>query len=345
MGLGGFPALSLAEAREKAATARKLVLEGQDPIEARKTSEEENTAAPVRTFRMAAQALIETKRPTWKNEKHAAQWAATLETYAFPSIGDQDVASIDTEAILAILKPIWIEKTETASRVRGRIETVLDYARVRQWRTGDNPARWKGNLDHLLPARGKIAPAGHHQALPYTDLPDFWLRLQAADGMGAHALGFLILTAARTGEILGARWDEIDLDGKVWCVPADRMKAGRAHKVPLAAPALTVLRKMDSIRMGSFVFPGRGDAPLSNMTMNATLRRIGVSAVPHGFRATFRTWVAECTDYPFEVAEAALAHTIPNKVVAAYQRGDLFDKRRRLMAEWATFVCQKGDAS
>lgn len=341
MGLGSASVFSLAEARQKAVDARKLVAAGTDPLEARaaQAAAQALAAAKTVTFRECAESYIDAMRPGWRNEKHVAQWTATLATYADPVMGCLPIAGIDTGLVLKVLEPIWTTKTETASRVRGRIEAVLDYAKVRGHRTGENPARWKGHLDQILPAKGKVAAVEHHAALPYADLPPFFLRLQATDGVSARALELAILTAARAGEVLGARWDEIDLDQQVWTVPAERMKAGAEHRVPLSEPALALLRKLASIRQGERVFPGnRSGRPLSNMAMTMVLRRLQVAAVPHGFRSTFRTWVAERTGYPHEVAEAALAHTIGNKVVAAYQRGDLFEKRRRLMDEWARFV-------
>ncbi|WP_413208164.1 tyrosine-type recombinase/integrase [Rhodospirillum sp. A1_3_36] len=339
MGLGSFPGVGLAKAREKCAEARALVRDGKNPIEERKL--QNNSVAPtVRTFRDVAYQTIEQRRPAWKNAKHAGQWTATLETYAFPMIGDRDVGDIGVQDILDILKPIWATKTETADRVRGRIEAVLDTATALGWRSGDNPARWKGTLSQIFPAKGKLTKDRHHASVPYADMPEFWPRLQAADGMGARALELVILTAGRSGEILHATWDEFDLKEKAWLVPACRMKANRDHRVPLSDPALALLRKMATIRVGNYVFPGRGDAPLSNMTMRKTMERIKVTGVPHGFRATFRTWIAEKTSYSFEIAELALAHTPRDKVVAAYQRGDLFEKRRELMNQWARYICQ-----
>ena len=340
MGLGPLAVLSLVDARQKALECRTLVQEGIDPIE-RRTQQDAAAAleaAKAITFREVATAMIEAKRPGWSNPKHAAQWTSTLETYAYPMLGHLPVGGIDTDLVLRCLEAIWKDKTETASRLRGRIEAVLDYAKERGYRAGENPARWKGHLDHLLPSKSSVAKVEHHASLPYADMPAFWPRLQVQDGMGARALEFTILTAARTGEVLGATWDEIDLDARIWTVTAVRMKAGREHRVPLSDPAVALLRKLSAVRRGAYVFPGqRKDHPLSNMVMKMMLRRMQVEVTAHGFRSTFRTWAAEKTGVAHEVAEAALAHTQGDKVVAAYQRGDLFEKRRALMVAWAAF--------
>lgn len=341
MGLGSLSVFGLSEARQKAAAARRMVAEGIDPLDAR---EAERAAAAVvaptvATFRQCAESFIETNKAGWSNPKHAAQWSATLEAYAFPMMGDLPINVVSTEHVLSILTPIWATKTETASRLRGRIESVLDFAKVKGLREGENPARWKGHLDHILPAKSKVASVEHHASLPYAEMPAFWPRLQVQDGTGARALELAVLTACRSGEVLGATWAEIDMDGAVWIIPAGRMKAGQEHRVPLTAPALALLRKMAAIRMGEFVFPGQAKSkPLSNMSMAMVLRRMKVDATPHGFRSTFRTWAAEKANYPHEICEAALAHTQGDKVVAAYQRGDFFEKRRRLMEEWAEFI-------
>lgn len=344
MGLGSTSTVGLAEAREKAQAAQKLVKDGIDPIEDKKAKAAAKAldAANARTFKECAEAYIEAHRAGWKNPKHAAQWPSSLETYAYPIIGALPIAEIDTPLVLQVLNPIWNTKTETANRLRGRIEMILDYARVKGYRTGDNPARWRGHLDHTLLSRDKASPRGHHASLPYADMPGFWPKLQVQDGIGARALEFCILTAGRTGEVLGARWDEIDTEAATWTIPADRMKAGQEHRVPLTAPALSLLRKMAAIRTGEFMFPSQSPRrPSSNMIMAMTLRRMKVAATPHGFRSTFRTWAAEKAHAAHEVAEAALAHVEGNKTVAAYQRGDLFERRRRLMDAWAIY-CETG---
>lgn len=343
MGLGSADLFTLAEARVKALAARKLVAEKVDPIKRRKDEEAAKAleAAKSTTFREAAEQYIEANRAGWRNRKHADQWSATLSAYAYPVLGGLPVAGVDTGLVCKVIEPIWTAKPETAGRVRGRIEAILDYAKARDLRSGENPARWKGHLDQILPAKGDVVKVRHHASLPHADLPAFWPRLGASDGMGARALELAILTATRTGEVLGATWAEIDMGAKVWTVPGERMKAGADHRIPLSEPALALLRKMSAIRTGDLVFAGPGGRALSNMTMTATLRRMKVEATAHGFRSTFRTWTAEQTKAPAEVAEAALAHT-QGKLHAAYQRGDLFEKRADLMAAWGRFVEGKG---
>jgi integrase len=349
MGLGSYPDISLADARGAASEARKLKGQGKDPIAMREAvrAQERVEAARAVTFRYCAEAYIAARKDGWKNAKHAAQWTATLETYAMPVIGNMPVQSVDVGMVHKILDPIWSDKTETASRVRGRIESILDWATVREFRRGDNPARWKGHLENLFPRRSKVQKVEHHPALPYAELGAFMGSLKTEEGIGALALQFTILTAARTGEVANAKWSEIDFDESVWTVPADRMKTGREHRVPLSKPALAILRKRHELRGKSkFVFPGSRDAkPISNMAMLQTLRRMGREDLTvHGFRSTFRDWAAEQTAFPSEVAEAALAHVVGDKVEAAYRRGDLFQKRRKLMISWATF-CGRAPAS
>lgn len=345
MGLGSVDHFPLAEARERAAAARRLVADGIDPIEHRAAQQAATAAATAKatTFRQCAEAYIDTMRPSWKNAKHAAQWGSTLETYVFPIVGHLAVGDVDTALVCKVLDPIWRTKTETASRVRGRVEAILDYAKVRGLRGGENPARWHGHLELTYPAKGEVAPVRHHTALPYAAMPTFWPRLQVQDGLGARALELAILTAARTGEVLGARWPEIDFDGRLWRIPADRMKAGREHVVPLSDPAIALLRKLAAVCLGDLVFPGQvADRPLSDMAMAMTLRRMKIDATPHGFRSTFRTWAGEQTSFPREIAEAALAHTQDDKTEAAYLRTDYLQKRRDLMAAWANFIEGRG---
>ena len=344
MGLGSAGVVTLAEARQKAVDAKKLAMMGRDPLEAKKAQAAAQALEEAKavTFQECAEAYIESMRAGWKNAKHSAQWSSTLETYAYPVMGRLPINGIDTGLVLAVLEPIWRTKSETASRVRGRIESVLDYAKVRGYRGGENPARWKGHLDNILPAKTDVAAVEHHASLPYAEVSSFWPRLQIQDGLGARALEFAILTACRSGEVLGARWDEIDLEARTWIVPAERMKAEAEHRVPLSEPAVTLLRKLATIRQSAFVFAGQNsDRPLSNMAMTMVLRRMKAGVTAHGFRSTFRTWGAECTGYPHEVLEAALAHTMGDKVVQAYQRGDLFEKRRRLMTDWGEFCNTK----
>jgi integrase len=345
LGLGPCHTVTLAEAREKARTARRQLLDGIDPIAARRQARATSrvAAASAMTFAQCASAYITAHAAGWKNAKHAGQWTATLDTYAFPIIGALPVAAIDTGLVIKVLQPIWSAKNETASRVRGRIEKVLDWAKVSEFRTGENPARWKGHLDQLLPARSNVAAVEHHAALPYRELPAFISEIERQSGStGALALRFAILTAARTGEVIGATWSEIDLGDRLWTIPAARMKGRREHRVPLSGPVLQILDEMARVRTSSsdYVFPGqRKGKPLSNMSLLAVLKRMGrADLTTHGFRSTFRDWAAETTGFPSEVVEMALAHSVSNKVEAAYRRGDLFKKRSGLMDAWAAFV-------
>lgn len=343
MGLGSVDDVSLAEARDAAAAARKLVRQGINPIDQRRTARAEGAVQAGLTFSQVADAYIAAHEPSWRNPKHRQQWRNTLDTYAVPILGKLPVAQVDVGAVMRVVEPLWREKTETASRLRGRIESVLDYATTRGWRSGENPARWRGHLDNLLPARSKVAKVEHHAALPWREIGSFMAALAEEDGVSALALRFAILTAARTGEVIGARWSEIDLGDAVWTVPAGRMKASREHRVPLSDGAVDVLRQVAKLRtdtrMDGFVFPGGNSGrPLSSMALLMLLRRMERSDLTaHGFRSTFRDWCAEATNYPREVAEAALAHTLGDKVEAAYRRGDLLEKRAKLMREWAQY--------
>jgi integrase len=347
MGLGPLATLNLGEAREAARQARKLCQAGIDPIDARKAriAGEKLAAAKGVTFKECASAYIGAHKSSWRNAKHLKQWEATLKTYAEPHLGALTVGAIDTGMILKVLEPIWQAKTETAKRLRGRMEAILDWAKTREYRSGENPARWRGHLENLLAKPSKVRRVEHHAALPYVEAPKFMAALKAQGGTAARALEFTVLTAARSNETLGARWPEFDLDAGIWTVPAERMKAGREHRVALsdAAVALVKVQRSDD---PEFVFPGgRAKHPLSNMAMAMVLRRMKRSDLTvHGFRSTFRDWCAERTNYPSEVAEMALAHVVGDKVEAAYRRGDLFEKRRRLAEDWATF-CAKGIAS
>jgi integrase len=341
MGLGAYPAVTLAMARDKAREARELIRRGVDPIERQREAQSALRAAVASalTFKETAKAYMVAHETGWKNLKHAQQWRNTLETYAYPVMGDLLVRDVQKEHVLAVLRPIWTEKNETASRLRGRIELVLSYAMQAGYRPeGLNPARWKGGLDKLLAAPSKVAKAEHHPALPVAQAGEFMQRLRAAEGIGARALEFAILTAARSGEVRGATWAEIDLHSQVWTVPASRMKAGREHRVPLSPAAIELLSALPRIAGTDLVFPSSRSTQLSDMTLSAVLRRMKIRAVPHGFRSTFRDWAAERTNYPRDVAEMALAHSIENKVEAAYRRGDLFEKRRRMMGDWAAFL-------
>jgi integrase len=344
MGLGPLHTISLKEARDRARKARQQLLDGIDPLDARKAERAAQAleAARALTFDEATRQYFDQHERKWRNAKHRQQFLNTLATYAFPKIGRLSVAAIDTGLVLKCLEPIWHEKTETANRVRSRIESVLDWATVRGYRHGDNPARWKGHLDNVLPARGQIQKINHHAALPYADLPAFMTALKQREGVAARALEFTILTAARTGEVIGATWDEIDLTAKVWTVPAGRIKGGREHRVPLSDRAVAILKSLPCEDRNKFVFIGPRTGGLSNMAMASVLDRMGCGDVTvHGFRSTFRDWAAESTGYPNHVVEMALAHVIGDKVEAAYRRGDLFDKRRKLMGDWAKFCATK----
>lgn len=341
MGLGSLNTVGLAEARGMAAECRRQRLQGIDPIEARKFGrvQAQLDAARSLTFDDCRDKFIASHRAAWANDKHLKQWESTLKTYVTPVFGALPVQNVDVALVLKALEPIWITKPETAGRVRGRVERILDWARARGFRLGENPARWRGHLDMLLAPRAKVRRVKHHAALPYSELPGFLAKIRERDAVAARALEFAILTAARTGEVLGARWNEIDLENNIWTVPASRMKAGREHRVPLSIAVFTVLERLKAVRQNDFVFPGeRPKKPLSNMSMLMMLRRAGrADLTVHGFRSTFRDWAAEQTNFPREVAEAALAHVVADRTEAAYRRGDLFEKRRNLMAAWAAY--------
>jgi integrase len=341
MGLWSVNDRTLAEARDEAAKARRMVREGVDPIEARAAQKKRLAldVARAMAFAECAASYIEAHKSGWKNAKHAEQWANTLETYCGPVFGSLPVQSVDTALICKVLEPIWTEKSETASRLRARIERVLDWATVRGYRQGDNPARWRGHLDKLFPALKKGTRVKHHAALPFARVGAFMADLHKQEGVAARALEFLILTATRTSEVTDARWDEINLSTGVWTIPAERMKAGREHRVPLPPAALALVKGMRETRLNDFVFHGRTNGvPLSSMAMLELLKRMERTDITvHGFRSTFKDWASERTNYPREVTEMALAHAIGDKVEAAYRRGDLFEKRRTLMIEWAKF--------
>lgn len=347
LGLGSRSDFTLAEARERAREQRKLLLQGIDPITAKRQQRDElkTKHALHKTFMHCVEGYIEARGDEWRNDKHRQQWQSSLEIHA-KLINEMDVAAINTPLVLQVLEPIWREKTETASRLRGRIENVLSWATVRGYRQGDNPARWKGHLDQLLPSPSKVSAVQHHAALPYKEIGAFMTQLRTHQGVGARALEFAILTAARSGEVRGARWEEFNLTDRIWTVPASRMKAGKDHVVPLSDAAVAVIKNMKKLRMddspAGFVFPGAKEGkPLSDMSLTKPLRTMGrADLTAHGFRSTFRDWCAELTAYPSELAEMALAHTIKNKVEAAYRRGDLLEKRALLMADWARY-CAK----
>jgi integrase len=334
MGLGSTRLKSLAQAREKSYELALKISDGIDPIQERKVLERKTSI----TFMDAAARYIKVMRPSWKNVKHAQQWQNTLDKYCTP-IADLPVDKIDSYLVMQCLEPIWAVIPETASRIRGRMEKILDWSRVNGYREGENPARWSGHLDQSLPRKTKITTVKGHASMPYTELPQFWPVLNLLQGLGARALEFTILTACRTSEVLNAKWQEIDEPSQIWTIPAERMKAGKEHRVPLSNATLFLLNALKNQQRGDLIFPGqKRNQPLSNMTMLKVLQRLEHAYTPHGFRSTFRTWISEKTNHVHEVAEAALAHTIGDKVVAAYQRGDLFEKRRQLMLDWANFV-------
>ena len=332
--------MSLARARELAAEARRQRLEGADPIETRTTRLASARLGEARgtTFRSCAEQLIASHEAGWRNAKHRQQWRNTLSSYAFPVLGDLPVGAIDTTLVMKVLEPFWSAKPETANRVRGRIEAVLDWAKVRGLREGQNPAQWRGHLNHLLPARAKVRRTRHHPALPYGELPTFMEELRCDSSISARALEFVILTAARTGEGRGARWDEIDLKQCIWIVPDERMKSGQEHRVPLSPRAVEILAAMLEVRQGEFVFAGmKQGRPLSGRSLWTVVRGMRPGITVHGFRSTFRDWAAETTSFPNHVVEMALAHAVSDAVEAAYRRGNLLEKRRKLMDAWEAY--------
>jgi integrase len=328
LGLGPYPAVSLAKARVLATEHREAIADGRNPIVERRIE-----AVP--TFGDCAELFIKSMEPQWRNEKHRAQWRATLSTYAEP-ISSKSVSDVNTDDVLRVLNPIWQTLPETASRLRGRIERVLDYAKVRGWRSGENPALWRGHLKSILPARTKLS-RGHHAAMPYSEVPAFVERLQALEAISARALEFLILTAARSGEVREATWGEFDFDAGVWTVPASRMKAGRIHRVPLSPRALTLVEELKAHKVSEFIFAGqKTDRPLSNMANAMLMRRMKLGHYTvHGFRSAFRDWAGDETHFSRDVAEQALAHQVGNETERAYRRSDALEKRRELMASWA----------
>ena len=348
IGAAGQGGMTLSDARDKAAALRLKVKAGIDPLEERQSAAAEALAAAQAakvagtTFRDVADAYIAANEESWRNPKHRQQWRNTLDAYVYPVIGELPVADVGTAHVLKILEPIWKGKAETASRVRGRIETVLDSAKARGYRVGENPARWRGHLAQILPARTRLS-RGHHKAIAYEQIPAFVAKLHEREAVAALALEFTILTASRSGEVIGAKWSEVDLDKALWIVPAERMKAGKEHRVPLSPRTVAILKSLQPLG-SQWLFPGAKGGKLSGMAMSMLMRRMKVDATVHGFRSGFRDWAAECTGYAHEVAEMALAHTIENKVERAYRRGDLFEKRRRLMDDWAAY-CAHGEAT
>lgn len=368
MGLGGVAEKSAVQVRAEVGRLRASLAAGTDPLDAKQQAIAENKVkaemAKIRaiTFKDAALEYIDVKKAGWSNEKHVWQWENSLSLYAFPFFGSLPVSDVSTEHVLAGIGPIWVTKTETATRVRQRIEKILDYARFQNWRSGENPARWNGHLEHTLPKPGSVRKVEHQPALPFQHMAEFMAELRKREGSGARGLEFAILTASRSGEVRGARWSEIDMTTGVWTVPAERMKAKKEHRVPLSASALRVLEAMPKVADEGLIFPGtRPNTPMSDMTLKATIGRInkdrlkaelslwtdaksGVPVVVHGFRSTFRDWAAEVTHYPGEMAEMALAHTVADRVEAAYRRGTMFEKRRQMMIDWAAW-CEASNAT
>lgn len=360
MGLGALHAISLSDARLKATECRRLLAEGKDPISSRDAvkAQAKLSAAKEKTFKECAEAYIESHKASWRNAKHAQQWTRTLETYAYPVLGNLHVQDIDVALVIKVLEPIWLKKAETASRLRGRIEVVLDWAGAREYRTGDNPARWRGHMENLLPKRSKIKRTKHHPALPYEQIGAFMKALKDREGMAAKALAFTILTGGRTNEALKATWDEMDLDNRIWNLPAVRTKADRDHRVALSCDAVRLLQdvrqeqKDASVPNAKYIFCGPSNKHLSNMAMLTVIRRMngegtapkwidprqdGKPIVTHGFRSTFRDWAAEQTNFPREIAESALAHISGDSVELSYRRTDFFEKRRQMMEAWAQY--------
>jgi len=340
MGLGSLKAVSLADARQRATECRKQLADGLDPINERDAARAASAVTAI-TFEQCAESYLASQEAGWRNAKHRQQWRNTLATYAYPFLGKIPVAEVGTENVLAALSPIWATKTETASRVRGRIEVILDFAKVKGLRQGENPAQWRGHLAHTLPAKAKIACVEHHAALPFEELPTFMKALEGRAGIGALALRFVILTAARSGEVRLATWAEIDLEKNLWIVPAIRMKAGREHRVPLSVPAVELLEHVKPLSVGptSLIFPGLRGKALSDMSLTAVMRRMQRGELTaHGFRSSFRDWAGDHTNISREVIEAALSHVIGDKAEQAYRRGDALDKRRALMTAWADFI-------
>lgn len=338
MGLGGAGkgGISVAMARARAAQARAVLSGGHDPITAKQEAARRAAMAQAPTFGKMADDYIAAMKPSWRSAKHAEQWDSSLRTLAAPLRGKR-VNQIETKDVLEVLQPLWLAMPETASRLRGRIENVLDAAKAKGCREGENPARWRGHLKLLLPARVRLK-RGHFEALPYEQMPDFMPKLRALRSMPALALEFTILCATRTGETAGAQWDEIDLEKRLWVIPRTRIKAGKEHRVPLSDRAMTILKELEEVRRGPYVFSDSPKRPLYQLSMARCLARLGVGkATVHGFRSTFRDWASEATSFPHEVCEAALAHSIQNRVESAYRRGDLLAKRAKLMKAWANY--------
>ncbi len=337
IGLGSYPAVTLASAHEKAQATKESIKLGANPIAERRASR----SIIEWTFKRCSEEYIKLHRSGWKNAKHAQQWENTLDTYAYPVMGNRHVRDIGVGDVLAIIEPHWSTKNETMVRLRNRIELVLAWAAGREYRSKENPAAWRGNLDAILPKPSKVNKRTAHKALPFAQMHDFMTSLRLSEGMSAKCLEWLILTATRSNEARGAQWSEIDEKTSSWTIPASRMKGGREHRIPLSNTALELLKTIPKFEGNDNIFQGRGDKPLSDMSMTLQMRRMKVDAVPHGFRSTFIDWAAECTNYAPELREMSLAHTLGDKTQAAYQRGDLFERRRALMEDWAGFIDAK----
>ena len=340
IGLGGFPDVPMAQAREKAREIKEQIKQGIDPVAERKAARAALIAAQAKaiSFDECARQFLKSKTAEFSNPKHAAQWSSTLKTYASPIIGHLPVEAVDLPLIVKVLETIWKEKTETATRVRGRIESVLAWATVSGYRHGDNPARWRGNLDAVLPKPTKLKNVQHHKAVQWQEINPFMQALRQREGIAVKALEFLILTAVRSGEVRGAKWKEIDLQTKTWTIPGERMKVDKEHTIPLCNDAVKLLKSMPILKGNDLIFPGARGGVLSDVALTKPIRAIGSDATAHGFRSTFRDWCAESTNYPNEVAEMALAHTVSNAVERAYRRGDLLAKRFNLMRDWCKFI-------
>lgn len=359
IGLGGFPDVSIAAARDKARDVKQSIVQGIDPIEQRKAARSAliDEQRQGMTFEEAVGRYLDSEKlDEFRNEKHRKQWGSTLYNYAVPLLGSMRLQDITVADIKAVLDPIWQTKNETASRLRGRIETVLNWATASGYRSGENPARWKGNLQQMLPTASKVAKSENHPALPVSMIPAWYMALLTRDGQAAQALAFLALTAARSGEVRGAEWSEMDLNSKIWTIPKSRMKAGREHRVPLSSAAVEILKRLPRMKDVPLVFPSSRSTPISDMTLSAVMRRMHEAeaaagregwidprlkrpAVPHGIRSTFRDWVSERTEYPRDMAEIALAHRVGSEVELSYRRGDMLEKRRGMMEDWANFLC------
>jgi integrase len=342
-GLGAYPTVSLVKAREEAEKWRRLLTAGVDPIQARKAERQTARLSEARTksFEECAKAYIASHQNGWRNVNTSKLWRSALAIHVYPVLGAEPVSTVDTALVLRVLQPMWVGKPSMASRVRGIIENVLAWAKVQGYRNGENPAQWRGHLDHLLPSRTKVRRVRHHSALPFAEIPAFMGELRARSDLAARVLEFLVLTAARSGEARGVRWDEISLDQRTWIIPGHRMKGGREHRVPLATRAVAILKEMADVRLSDFVFPGlSANRPISNFGMRLLVHELRPGVTIHGFRSSFRDWAAETTSFPNHVVEMALAHAITDGTEAAYRRGDLFEKRRKLMEAWANYCAR-----